>query len=138
MVDVNNLVDSMTSQDFSSDKITGKVEVSYYYCSAIFGEDLPLTSGTVGSSAIDVTDTQQSMAVALLAQALLIEGRKTLQARDNPNIRIRTTDELFTREMRNMLLVADDAEPVDASKGIMWDDTPPTESWNGTRIGSNL
>ena len=130
MADVNDLVDEMTSQDFNPTNIIGKIQVAYLYCSSIFGSSIPLTSGTVGTNAIDVTDDDHSMAIALLAEAMLIEGRKVVQARTNPSIRIRSTKELFTDEMRNMLLIADATEDEEISEGVMWNDDLPTERWD--------
>ena len=128
MPDVNDLVNEMTSSDFTDTNIIGKVEVAYYYCSAIFGSDIPLASGTVGTNAITVTDNQQAMAIALLAEALLIEGRKIVHSQIDANITIRSTNELFTEEMRNMLLTADatDEDTID----VAWDDSLPTSGWS--------
>lgn len=130
MADVNDLVDEMTSQDYNPTNIIGKIQVAYLYCSSVFGESIPLTSGTVGSTAIVVTDDQQSMAIALLAEAMLIEGRRIVQARTDPTITIRNTEELFTEEMRSMLLIADATEDDEVSEEVMWSNAYPTEGWD--------
>ena len=129
MVDVNDLVNEMTSADFTDTNIIGKVEVAYRYCSAIFGEDIPLASGTVGTNAINTTDTDHGMAIALLATALLIEGRKIIHTRKDPNITVRTTTELFTEEMRNMLITADVTEEEEVEEEVMWSDALPETGW---------
>jgi hypothetical protein len=130
MVDVNDLVNEMTSSDFTDTNIVGKVEVAYRYCSAIFGGDIPLASGTVGTNAITTSETDHGVAIALLAERLLIEGRKITSSKTDPTIPIRTTEQLFTEEMRNMLIIADVTDPDEASKGVMWNDSQPTERWD--------
>lgn len=129
MVDVNDLVDEMTSNDFEAADIIGKVQVSHVYCSGVFGSDIPVTSGTVGSSAIEVSDNGQAMGISLLAQALLLEGRRVIKMRDDPSLVVRTTDELFTTEMKDMLLTADEADEDTMEEGVMWVNDPPTEGW---------
>ena len=129
-MDVNNLVNNMTSEDYETADIIDKIEVAYYYCSAVVGSNITLASGTIGSTSITITDNQIAMAIALLAEALLIEGRKIVQSRIDPNIRIRSTDELFTAEMRNMLLVADSLSEQSVSEDVMWSNDPPTGNWS--------
>lgn len=129
MVVVDDLVSNAVSSNFSDADIINKVKVAYYHCSAIFGEDITISSGTVGVSAITVDDTQQGVAIALLAEAMLIEGRKTLQSKTNPTQVIRTTDELFTEEMRNMLLIGDATDDEEVSEGVMWTNTQPKDGW---------
>ena len=124
----------MVSADFSPADIILKVQVSYIYCSAIVGEDIPITGGTVGTSAITIADNDQAMAIALLAQAILLEARRAQRTRDNPNMVIRTTPQLFTDEMSNMLLVADETDEADVSENVMWSNDLPTSSWD---LGSN-
>lgn len=128
-MDVNNLVSNMVSADFSDADIIDAVEVAYYYCSAIFGEDITVDSGTVGTNAITISDNQQGMAIALLAQATIIEGRRILSMRGNSDITVRSTDELFTEEMRNMLLIADATDDAEVNEDIMWSNLLPTERW---------
>ena len=129
MVVVDDLVSNAVTANFSDADIINKVKVAYYHCSAIFGSNIVVSSGTVGTNAITVDNTQQAVAIALLAEAMLIEGRKTLQSQTNPSQVIRSTDELFTEEMRNMLLIGDATDDEDVSEGVMWTNTPPTDSW---------
>ena len=129
MVDVNNLVNNMTSADFSGDDVIDAVEVAYYYCSAIYGSDISVASGTVGTNAITISDNQQATAIALLAQAILIEGRRVINMRGNPNIVIRSTTQLFTKEMRDMLMVGDDTDTDTVSEDVMWSNDLPTSGW---------
>lgn len=138
--DVNDMVNEMTSQDFSPTNVTGKIQVAYRYCSNVFGADIPITSGTVGSTAapLVITDGDHALSMALLAEAMLIEGRKIVQARNDPNITIRSTDELFTTEMRNMLLSADAADEDTMSQNVMWSNTQPSEGWDITRTSRNI
>jgi len=125
----------MTSNSFSPENIIDKVEVAYFYCSSIFGENITVSSGTVGTDAITVDDNQQGMAIALLADALLIEGRKTVQSRKDPTVVIRSTNELFTEEMRNMLMVADETDEEEVAEDVMWSDNRPTEHWDASNTG---
>ena len=129
MADVNNLVNNMTSADFSGDDVIDAVEVAYYYCSAIYGSDISVASGTVGTNAITISDNQQATAIALLAQAILIEGRRVINMRGNPNIVIRSTTQLFTKEMRDMLMVGDDTDTDTVSEDVMWSNDLPTSGW---------
>lgn len=129
MVEVDNLVSNSVSGDFTGAEIIDAVEVAYYYCSAIFGEDITVTSGTVGTNAITVADNGQVMAIVLLATAILIEGRKISDSKTDPSIDIRSTDDLFTPEMRAMLLRADETDPEEVGEGVMWEDDLPTSGW---------
>ena len=129
MVDVNDLVNEMTSSDFTDTNIIGKVEVAYRYCSSIYGSDIPLASGTVGTNAITTSETDHGVAIALLAERLLIEGRRITFSKSDPNITIRTTEQLFTDEMRNMLTSADETDDSILNKGVMWDDSLPDLGW---------
>ena len=69
------------------------------------------------------------MAIALLAQALLIESRKILQSETDPNITIRNAGELFTDDMRDMLLTAEDTDDSILDEGVMWDRSLPSGGW---------
>ena len=69
------------------------------------------------------------MAIALLAERLLIEGRRITFSKSDPNITIRTTEQLFTDEMRNMLTSADETDDSILNKGVMWDDSLPDLGW---------
>lgn len=131
-MDINVQVHAMTSNDFTDEDVIDKLQVAYNACSAIYGSAIPLTSGTVGSTVIVVSDDDRDlgMAIALLAEAKLIEGRRIVNARLDPSIVIRTTEELFTREMRNMLLVADATDDDEVDEGIMWDASLPTKNWS--------
>jgi len=126
---VDHLVNEMTSSDFSPANVSGKIKVAYRYCSSIFGSDIPITSGTVGSVDLVITDGDHAMAIALLAEAKLIEGRKIIQSRKDPSITIRTTEQLFTNEMENMLLTADEADEDTVEQDVMWDNSLPTQGW---------
>ena len=129
-MDVNNLVSNKVSTEYTDEDVIDKIEIAYYYCSAILGSNITLASGTIGTTAISIDDNQIAMAIVLLAEAMLIEGQKILKSRIDANITIRTTEELFTPEMRNMLLTADAHDESTVSEGVMWSNDPPTGKWS--------
>lgn len=118
----------MVSGAYTAAEIIDPVEAAYYYCSAVYGSLITTSSGTVGTSAITVADNL-GVPIALLAVAILLEGRRANQARIDPTITVRTVEQLFTAEMRHMLLTPDATNVAVPDKGVMWDNDPPSGSW---------
>lgn len=126
------LINSMTSSDFRDTDVEAAQQTAYLYCSSIFGSTIPFTGDIDNNpAAFEVTDGQQAMAIAMLGAAILLEGRRTIRSRDE-DIEVRTIEVLFTKEMRDMLMIADVNDITDAdmvAKGNMWDNTNPTGNW---------
>lgn len=119
---VDDLVIDMS--DFTAVEVYDGVEVAYYYCLAK-EPTLSISSGTLGSASITITSTNHAMAVAMLANAVLLERRKASKSRSNPSLIVRTIDMLFTPEMKSMLLIGD-AQNED---NFGWFSENPTEDW---------
>lgn len=144
-MDIIDLTANKVSSDFSPDNITKKVIAAYYHCSAIFGERItvsetvndPFTSSKLTTPATYEGDSQGN-AISMLAEAMLIESRKILKLKDNPNLVIRTTAQLFTDEMRDMLIDADVTPEDDIAEESMWSNKGPTEGWDLGASSTNL
>ena len=115
-------VNALTRNAYASFSTT--VIQAYYHCSAVLGEDIGLTSGVVGTDAVTSNDNE-GIAVANLAASLLANGRLHSQPDGVP----KTIDELFTDEIKDMLLTPEEADETTFSKGVTWDNEPPTEGW---------
>jgi len=105
-LEADTMVNSMTSSDFLAADVQAALATANAYCEAVAGETIT-KSGSDWSDYV-ITDSGQSMAVVLLAVAILHEGRRAIKSRTE-DIEIRTVDKLFTDEMRNMLLKAEEA-----------------------------
>lgn len=130
-MEIDNLVSNYVSGAYTGPEIINAVEAAYYYCSSVYGSLISLSSGTIGTDAVSVAsgDENLGVAIALLSVAILLEGRRANQARTDPNITVRRVDQLFTEEMRNMLMTPDAANEAVPDEGVMWDNNPPTGSW---------
>lgn len=118
-------VNAQTSNAYSN--FANTVIQSYYYCSAKLGEDISLASGAVGTDAVTTNDNE-GIAVAMLAAALLANGR----LHSKPDGVPKTIDELYTTEIENMLLKPDELDETQFNKGTAWDNDPPNafaERW---------
>lgn len=126
------MVNSMTSNDYSSGSVASAVEstlaTSFVYASAVKGDTIVKT----GSDWTDyiITDEGEAMSVAMLAEAILKDGRRVLQSRSfgSGNALARSTSKLFTQEMKDMLIFPDELDDE------QWDfsNEQPTESWDVT------
>ncbi len=116
-------VNAMTSNAYAL--FSAVVVQSYYYCSAKLGGDIALDSGTVGTNAVTTNDNE-GIATAMLAAAMLRNGKEHSKLDGVP----KSIDELYTAEIADMLITPDESDEIQMSKGVMWDDEPPTEGWN--------
>ena len=126
------MVNSMTSNDHSSGTVASAVETTlataFIYAVAVKGSDITKT----GSDWTDyiITDEGESMSIAMLAEAILKDGRRVLQSRSfgSGNALSRSTSVLFTHEMREMLISPEELDDEE------WDfsNEQPTESWDVT------
>ena len=114
-------VNAITSNAYAS--FSNVVIQAYYYCSAKLGEDIA-GSGTLGTNFVTTNDNE-GIAVANLAASLLANGRLHSQPDGVP----KTIDELFTDEIKDMLLTPEEADETSFNKGMTWDNEPPTEGW---------
>ena len=118
-------VNALTSNAYSN---FGNVVIqSYYHCSSVLGEDIGLASGTVGTNAVASNDNE-GIAVANLAAAMLANGKLHAQPDGVP----KTIEELFTDDIKDMLLTPEEADETSIGKGVTWDNEPPnafSDSW---------
>ena len=114
-------VNALTSNAYGS--FSAIVIQSYYYCSARLGNDIELTSGTVGTNAVTTNDNE-GMAVAQLAASLLANGK----LHSKPDGVPLSIDDLFTAEIRDLLLTPDELDESQMAKGIMWDNSLPVDN----------
>jgi len=124
---ITTLINSMTSGDFPSADVYAAQQTAHLYCSVKVGEDIAYT-GNKDDASFDVTDDQQAMAIALLGVAILREGRRDIKSRTE-NIVVRTLDELFSSEMRSMLIIGDEVDADSADENVMWSNANPSEDW---------
>jgi len=111
-------VNALTQNAYGS--FSNTVSQSYYYCSAKLGEDIQLTSGTIGTDAI-ATNDNEGIAVAMLAASLLANGK----LHSKPDGEPKSIDELFTDEIQDILFTPEEAEATTFNKGVSWDNEPP-------------
>ncbi len=113
-------VNALTSNAYAS--FSNIVIQSYYYCSSILGSDAQVTSGTVGTNAV-LTNDNEAQAIAMLAAALLKNGKEHSKPDGDP----KSIDDLFTDEIKDMLLTPEEADPTTFDKGRVWDNEPPNQ-----------
>ena len=112
MTSFDTHVNTLTSSDFDPADVAAAVITAKTYVSAFLNE-------TVTENQSDGSD----MAVAMLAKAILEEGRMVLQGRSETN-QPRSIAQLFTREMQELLIKEDQDDIIDFSN------ENPTQDWS--------
>lgn len=112
-------VNALTSNAYSA--FSNTLKQAYYHCSSKLGNDISLSSGTLGTDAVAENDNE-GIAVAMLTAALLANGKLHSRPEGVP----KTIDELYTDEIKDMLLTPDEQDETQLDKGVAWDNEPPS------------
>lgn len=82
---------------------------------------------------LELANNNHNVATTKLAVAILVNARQHEKGKAQ-NVTPISIEKLVTDEIRDMLLVGDETDEEDVSKGVMWDNAGPTEGWDASGV----
>ena len=125
-----DMVYPQVGSDYVEAEIMKALGFAYSYANSLDKDnDIVKTSASANNwSDYVITDEGQATGVTMLAAAVLINGRVSINT-GIYNILPKSIEVLATQEIRDMILTADQTDEETVEENVMWSNITPTADW---------